>query len=167
MSVRFSSPMVFNPIMLLFFSVQFKCDNGRIILPLKTHEWNKSAVSNKFALISSSEFVAKSDMEQSHPFSQVPAASTQKSHPPAQSSDRSLVPHSPSRGEKHKHSVNDSRSPTPASTSSGHSLSTTSPVISTCISESQSPSKRCKYIKESIDEAIERCKKGKETNKKL
>lgn len=40
--------------------MQFQCENGRIILPLRNHEWNKSAISRQFALISSStDFIAK------------------------------------------------------------------------------------------------------------
>jgi len=117
--------------------IQFHCENGRIILALKRFEWNKSDISSKFALLSSADFVKKWDDEM-------------RSHMPSQAEGRKRC-----RSEK---------SPTPSSSKQPQPrslplLSTPASPPDTCI-VSGSPAKRCKYIKEDIDESIQLSKKG-------
>ena len=117
-----------------FLHFQFSCDNGRIILSLKAHEWNKSDVSSKFSGVTSvSEFVTKWHEE-------IQISQTRREH-----------------GEKRK---NEARSPNPLSPSL--SFPRVPSNFGVCISPPNgcypSPSKRLKYIKEGIDEQIERCR---------
>lgn len=139
---------------MLTFSFQFQCENGRIILALKFHEWNQSDFSSKFSAISTAaEFVEQWHEEMS--------SRPDRADKPKNSDSRSPSSHMPSLppadllstsgATKRRHSESKSPTPSPAQP-------TTSAM---CIwSEAPSPSKRCKFIKEGIDEQIERSRRG-------
>lgn len=85
--------------------VQFKCENGRIILCLKNHEWNKSAISSMFKQVSSSaDFVEtwesdiitpSTSLQASRrlvtPFTEMATASTETAHIPPASRKRTAT----------------------------------------------------------------------------
>ena len=144
------------------FLFQFKCENGRIVLPLKCHEWNQSDFSAKFSSVTSAkEFEAKWLEEMS-------------GSAPNDATDSSTMPSPMSTSTQSEQSSRLAHASTP--TSSGfvqsdrppkrrHGESKSSQGASHSSFQSgilsESPSKRCKFIKEGIDERIERCRKGK------
>ncbi len=113
--------------------LQFKCENGRIILSIKHHEWNKSTFSSEFADASlSSEFVSRYNELVGEP-------GDTDSQPPEYRPD-----HTPQVPSRKRPSLPDA---------SG----TESDVISV---ERPSPTKKYKYISGGIDEEIERKRIG-------
>lgn len=127
----------------MYILIQFKCENGRVVLPLKFHEWNQSEISAKFSDISTAkDFELKWLEEMSGSGGIGTSGSSPSSHPIRHNSNEAK---SPKRAAKRKHYESSSQS----------SLQSTSILI-----DSPSPSKRCKFIKESIDESIERSRKG-------
>ena len=99
--------------------MQFQCANGRIILSMKYHQWNRSLIKE---IVPLEDFVTQVNT--------VLVATSNLSHP-------------------------ESTSPSCSSGSSpAASVKRRNPV------SIQSPSKRCKHIKDSIDEDIEIHKKG-------
>ena len=113
------------------------------MLSLKFHKWNETEESSHFTDVSSSaEFVAKWKARCTDVVSSPECSSSQ-----SQSRKRSL-------------SLSPTPTPTPTSppAASTSVLSNPSPVHATL--EDVSPTKRSKYIKEGIDESIERGRKG-------
>ena len=158
------------------FVFQFSCENGRIILPLKAHEWNKFL---KFSSISTvADFVSQWQEESpSAPVSRREWAEKQQEESPSapvsrreraekrQEETPSVSVSRRERAEKRKTEVVSASLGSPLSPSSN--LSSSSPLTSlssgACVSfasDCLSQSKRLKYIKEGIDGQIERCRVG-------
>lgn len=119
-------------------SLQFKCENGRIVLSIKYHEWNKTTFSAEFSGISlSSEFVSR--------YNELVHSTADSGEAFSPQSERSLsvsVPTVPR---------NPKRPSVPCATS-----------VDVFTDERPSPSKKLKYIKDGIDEQIEKKRKGME-----
>ena len=121
--------------------IQFKCENGRIILRLKYHQWNKTATSEKFAMIKSSEDFVEKWNEMQFP---VPSSIDSPSlHVPQKTS--------PSLGSNSK----------PKRMLSPGPLTSASLQSSLCEQGGTPAPKKLKFIKEGVDENIELSKKGK------
>ena len=119
---------------------QFACENGRIVLCLKNHEWNKSAISSVFKQVASSgDFVSTWEAEMiSNSQGGSGTSDRQRSEPVLTLGDRSTR----------------KRSATSADVSPG--LCNTEEILG----GPPSSKKQCDYMSDGIDQRIERCRKG-------
>ena len=113
--------------------MQFTCETGRIILCLKHHDWNRSAISSMFRQISSSnDFV---EMWESEVVSASESVTAIASNNDQQSRKRA---------------------------SSSFDSSTVQATSDNPVTNSGPPAtkKRCNYVNQGLDQRIEKCRKG-------
>ena len=144
---------------------------------LKFHEWNQSDFSAKFSGVSTAaEFESKwleemssgstrpdsapdkpKHIESCSPTSSLPSQTDLALRRSESKSPASVLSSQADRGVKRKRS--ESKSSTTLSQATSHT--SLQSISGLCVpSEVPSPSKRCKFIKEGIDERIERSRKG-------
>ena len=151
--------------------MQFTCESGRIVLCLKHHEWNKSAISSMFKQVASSadfvntwetEIISSSENGVSdHRSSDTSTTSSDRSSRKCStaSTEASVSTQSSSSQDGPRRSENDrSTRKRSAATLVDLSPSTDSDEVILC--GPPSSKKQCDYMSEGIDQRIERCRKG-------
>ncbi len=154
--------------------MQFTCESGRIVLCLKNHEWNKSAISSMFKQVASStDFVNTWETEVINSSqSQNGMSDHRGSDMPSTSSDRSTRKSStastetgPGVSSESNNSQDGSRRSESDRSTRKRSAATSSDLFPNTESDEiicgpPSSKKQCDYMSERIDQRIECCRKG-------